>query len=105
MQRLADIALREFADIWFSKRRPGVYAYHWERRLWMARSPGTTTFLTNVGNTSLPFPSISTTARNYSGGDWKSPFWACGHWSAFADLLLAAPPGSVGAGRHLARSA
>jgi len=55
MQHLADIALREFADvvlsaavgdarlrlyfadgsyadIWFSKRRPGVYAYHWERR-------------------------------------------------------------------------
>jgi len=55
MRRLADIALAEFADIvlsatveaaklrlyftdgsyadiWFSKRRPGVYAYHWERR-------------------------------------------------------------------------
>lgn len=55
MRRLADIALVEFADvvlsitvesaklrlhitdgsyadIWFSKRRPGVYAYHWERR-------------------------------------------------------------------------
>jgi len=35
--------------------------------------------------------------RNYSGGDWKSPFWACGHWSAFADLLLAAPPEAVSA--------
>ena len=55
MRHLADIALTEFADIvlsatvenaklrlhftddsyadiWFSKRRPGVYAYHWERR-------------------------------------------------------------------------
>jgi len=37
---------------------------------------------------------------------------ACGHWSAFAGYgrlvnrpVLAAPPGGVGAGRHLARSA
>ncbi len=55
MRRLADIALTEFADIvlsttvktaklrlhftdgsyadiWFSRQRPGVYAYHWKRR-------------------------------------------------------------------------
>jgi|YNPNPStandDraft_1061719.scaffolds.fasta_scaffold03351_2 hypothetical protein len=34
---------------------------------------------------------------NYSGGDWKSPFGACGYWSAFADLLLAALPEVVSA--------
>ena len=55
MRQLADIALTEFADIvlsaavhaaklrlhftdgsfadiWFSQRRPGLYAFHWERR-------------------------------------------------------------------------
>jgi tetratricopeptide (TPR) repeat protein len=37
---------------------------------------------------------------NYSGGDWKSPFWACGQRSAFADLPGDAHMKGVGGGRH-----